>query len=85
MLAPYGAAMINSFASQVLGLRSSLKLFSLATTDGNGSAREAIFCGTWGLFIEIYEYGEYMIVDYGFGRFCVCCVAGHDNWVWRSP
>ena len=85
MLAPYGAAMINSCASQVLGLCSSLKLFSLATRDGNGSAREAIFCGTWGLFIEIYEYGEYRIVDYGFGGFCVCYVAGDDDWVRRGP
>jgi hypothetical protein len=48
------------------------------------SSGEIIICGDWGLFIEVYGYGEYGVIDYGFSGFCVCHVVGDDDWVWRG-
>lgn len=57
----------------------------ISCTQGvNGSAGEIAFRWTWSLFVDVYGKGEYGVVDYGFGRSCVCDVAGIDDWVWRS-
>ena len=50
----------------------------------DGSAWEIVFCWIGGLFVDVYGFGEYGVVDFGCCGFWVCDVVGKDDWVWGS-